>query len=463
MLHEVEPLQYRSEHPRPAVFRRMVQGQASPEEARGIVRHLLAGCPSCGRLAEEARWPERREWNYDAVFDRLQQRLDAGIERLKHERATAPELYAELLGHEAVAGLVQVQSTRRYASLALCELLLEKSRELGADDPWRAEEAARLAAAAAEQLDLDLYGAPVVQDLRALAWAYFADARRARADLRSAENSLALAERLLAEGSGDPLARTELLTLKASLRSHGGRFEEALQLLNRVASLYRRLEERHLLGRTLVKKGTVLGNAGSPRAAVRLIRRGIDLIDPSREPRLLVCATHNLIWFLHESGRVDEAASCLGGARRLYRCAGDRPHLGRLRWLEGKLAAGLPAAEQALLDARDELAREGLSYEAALAAMDLAVLYANSGRGPEMRRQVRQMLPLFKTEDMYRETTVALLAFQQGGAERGPAELVDELGGYLRRARSAKNPPGLVAAGVRGSGRPLGPGVHTPG
>src|SRR4029079_6761233 len=105
-------------------------------------------------------------------------------------------------------------------------------------------------------------------------------------------------ERLLAEGSGDPLARAELLTLQASLRSYGGRFEEAIQLLKRVAPIHRRAGARHLFGRTLIKKGTVYGNYGAADCAVRLIRRGIDMIDPVREPRVMVAATHNLIWFL---------------------------------------------------------------------------------------------------------------------------------------------------------------------
>jgi tetratricopeptide (TPR) repeat protein len=379
---------------------------------------------------------------YDAVFDRLEDQLARGAEGLATK---APSLYAELLGHRAVEGLFQVHSTRRYSSLAICELLLQKSRELAREAPEEARQAMELAATAAEQLDLDVYGAPVVQDARASAWAYLNGTQRVQADLRSAEASMTAAGRLLAVGRGQPpRVRAELLTLQASLRAYGGRFEEALGLLNRAAALYRREGDPHLLGRTLLKKGTVLGNAGRPDIAVRLIRRSMDLIDPPREPRLMVCATHNFIWFLNESGRTGDAASSLQSARRLYRQAGDRQHLGRLRWLEGKIASCLDGAEEALSEARDALAREGLSYEAALAAMDLALLYAGESKGTAMRRLADQMLPLFRSGTMYRETMVALLSFQKDAEKKSSVELIQELGNHLHRVLEEKNPPGLV-------------------
>jgi tetratricopeptide (TPR) repeat protein len=440
------------EHPPWEAFYRLVRGQASTEETRAVVRHLLAGCPSCRRVAEKARRapmnapPPRgpQEQGYDAVFDRIEQKVARGVAGLIAEKTNAQELYAELLGHQAVEGLSQVHSTRRYASLALCELLLQKSQDLALEDTLQARRAMDLAVSVSEQLDLELYGAPVVQDTRAIAWAYLAETRRVAADLRSAATSLRSAERLFELGSGDPLVRAELLTLQAALRSYSGRFEEAMGLLNRAAAIYRRLDDPHLLGRTLLKKGTVVGNSGRPELAARLIRKSMDLIDPPREPRLMVYATHNLIWFLNESEHKDRAASCLDGARRLYERAGDRRDLGRLRWLQGKLATTLPEAEAALLDARDGLAREGLSYEAALASMDLAVRYAGARKGSEMRRQAEQMLPLFRSEAMYRETMVALLSFQQDGQEADSGRLIDELGSYLQRAWREKNPQGLV-------------------
>jgi tetratricopeptide (TPR) repeat protein len=431
-----------SEHLSPEVFSRMTAGTASPEETRSVVRHLLGGCTDCGRLAQAARLSPapRKTLSYDDVFERIERKVAEGLVRLEKERASARNLFGELLDQEAVQGLTQVHSTRRYANLALCELLLQTARDLAVEDPAKARRATEFAVRVSEQLDLEIYGSPVVQDLRAIAWAYLADTGRVQADLRLSENALETAELLLETGSGDPLAQAELLGIKASLSAYSGRFEEAIQILNKAASIYRRAGDRHLLGRITIKKGTVLGNAGELDAALRLIRCGIDLVDPSREPRLLVCATHNYIWFLKESGQSGLADACLNGARRLYQRAGDRRDLVRLRWLEGKTAERPREAETALLAARDGLAREGLAYEAALAAMDLAVLYTTEGRGDDMRRHTGQMLPLFRSEDMYRETMLALVSFQEGRGKREPAGLIEEVGAYLSRAWQEKNP-----------------------
>jgi tetratricopeptide (TPR) repeat protein len=430
-------------HPARELLRRFAQGSAPADEVREAVRHLLLGCQACAREVEQGRrGGGLAPGSYDGAFERLRRKIAHGELDLPRETESPRELYAELLAHEAVEGLAQVHSTRRYASLALCELLLDKSRELGLSDPSRARKAAEIAVRVAEQLDMDLYGAPVVQDLRAVAWAYLAESRRVQAEVGLAASAMEKAEQLLEDGSGDPLARAELLTLKASLAGYCGRFEEALGLLNRAAAIYRHLGEHHLHGRTLLKKGTILGNVGQHPAALRLIRRSIDLIDPTREPRLIVCATHNLIWFLHESGQEGEVTACLDGARRLYEKAGDRRHLNRLLWLEGKLASGSREAEGALLAAREGLAREGLAYEAALAAMDLAVLYVQERREADMRRLADQIYPLFRSDDMYHETTAALLSFQRPGED--VARLIDQLSGWVARARSEKNPPALL-------------------
>ncbi len=120
----------------------------------------------------------------------------------------------------------------------------QRSRDLALDDPERARKAVDLAVQVAEQLDLDLYGAPVVQDLRAIAWAYLAESRRVQAEVRLAESAMGKAERLLEDGTGDPWRRAELLAppgLPRGLLAAGSR--RRIRLLNRAASIYRRLGE----------------------------------------------------------------------------------------------------------------------------------------------------------------------------------------------------------------------------
>jgi tetratricopeptide (TPR) repeat protein len=495
------------QHPDKAAIQRLIGGVASAEEAREVVRHLLTGCARCSQAARETRGDRvvipTAAQSYDPVFERLRKRLRDPGSAVGSSGPGPHELYRELMGHDAVEALMQVQSTRRYAYLALCELLLRQALGLagGSSDggiaqrtgtrapaatspattpataetveasgieqptapapisetarPAQAPETARLvarcAAAAAEvteMLDLEIYGAPVVQDVRAIAWTYFADPERMHEDLRTAALSFAFAERLLAGGSATMGGRAELLGVQASLATHCGRFAAARGRHTAAAAIHRRAGRPHLAGRTLLKKGTALGNAGDAAGAVRLLVAASDYVEPRREPRLLVWAAHNLAWFLHEDGHPDAARACLDAARHLYRSAHDRRDLHRLRWLEGKLAADFNTAESALLEARDGLIREKLDYEAALASMDLAVRCAGERQGRQMRRRADEMLPLFRAAGLYGDTQLALDSFRRHGQADDPSALLGELDGYLHEIRLPQNPSrlGIAAA-----------------
>jgi hypothetical protein len=71
-----------SPHPQPESFDRLVRGKASPEEAREIVRHMLAGCAGCAVAAEAARTrlAPRGETEYGAAFQRVGEKLAGCLE-----------------------------------------------------------------------------------------------------------------------------------------------------------------------------------------------------------------------------------------------------------------------------------------------------------------------------------------------------------------------------------------------
>jgi hypothetical protein len=444
--HPAMPPEEPAGHPYPEMLGRLLDDAASPAETRLLVRHVLHGCASCLREIEHALLPPVPPLDdYDEAFDRLHDKIARGELRGLPQKPQSPkDLLAEIFDNAFVALVLSLLSTRRVADLGLCDLLLNKSRELGLRDPERARQAAEIAVHLSEMLDLDLYGLPVVQSLRAMTWLLADEDRSFRAELRLAESITDKAELLQARGIGDP---AELLALEASVAACCGRIGEAVRILNRVASIHRRSGDRHLFGRTLLKKGILLGNLEEARQqamALRLIRRGIDLLDPPREPHLIVCATHNLIWLLSQNGRTGEADACLGAARRLYERAGDRRHLARLRWLEGKLAIRPRETDRVLADAREALAREGLGYEAALAAVDLSAIYVREGREAEVRRQPDLIFSYASSGTMLRDTTFVIESTNQLVREEGVARLLDELSSWLERTRREKNPPALA-------------------
>jgi hypothetical protein len=70
------------EHAQPEAFRKMIAGEASPQEAKAIVRHLLAGCGRCIQRSQAAKKEvESQQWSYDLAFANLEGLLDGATER----------------------------------------------------------------------------------------------------------------------------------------------------------------------------------------------------------------------------------------------------------------------------------------------------------------------------------------------------------------------------------------------
>src|SRR5687768_18337024 len=53
-----------------------------------------------------------------------------------------------------------------------------------------------------------------------------------------------------------------------------------------VIAVYRQYRDFHLVGRAFVQKGSTHGAAGELESAVRWLRKGLGLLDPTRERRL---------------------------------------------------------------------------------------------------------------------------------------------------------------------------------
>jgi tetratricopeptide (TPR) repeat protein len=395
--------------------------------------------PPTAELPEDPPYAENPE---EAAWSKVFAKIEARHALISEERANAPRLVSELMRHSQPERIALLHSGVRFKTWALCELLIEESFRVGFSDLSAALELAQIALQAAEQLDAQYYGASVVQDLRARAWAYLGNARRINYDLTGAEQALNIAERLVEQGSADPLEEARILDLRASLLSDQGWLEEAADLLDSVIDIYEDVRDLHRKGRALISKGVSLGNAGFPEEAIELIPEGLSLLDREVEPRLVLMARHNLIVFLNDSGRCVEALRQLERLRSCYR-AFPEPYIEiRLFWLEGRIAAGLrhfEEAERALKEVRRRLLDSSLAYEAALATLDLANIYLEQGRRDEVRRLAEEMLPIFLSQDVHRHAIAALVVFQQAveGDHVTPAR-IQEIASYLLRAR--KNP-----------------------
>ena len=419
----------------PKDLARLSQGDTAPEEKRRAVRRLLSLVTLPGE-AGNGKPPAPAEPPGELGEIRMNERAL----RILREHARVPELLARLEAHSPEERRSLVRTDPELRSWPLGQRLIESCLDLVYAEAAKAEELAELAISLSQGLDAGRYGTELIHDFKAKAWACLGEVLRSRADLRGAEEAFAVAENLLAGGTGDLLEEARLLELKAALRRDQLRLDEAHNLLDDVLAVYRQFRDFHQVGRALVQKGSVYGAANEFEPAIRWLRKGLGLIDPTRERRLDLSARHNLMLYLHESGRDQEAWFLLKASRPEFVEHGGELLKLRLRWVEGKIQQSLhrfAEAEEALTEARRGFIEQGVGFESALVCLDLAGLYAAQSRAGEMRRLVEEMLPIFQSRDIHREAIAALIVFQQAvRMEKLSSDLLDEIRTFLRRART---------------------------
>ena len=425
-------------HPDRRELERFVAGTLAASGNRRVVRHLLAGCEDCRRLASELWRPVPQD--PQAAVIRAVSRVGERQSAIEAERRMTPALLKELEGQPAARQLLLALNSRRFHNWFLCEALLKQAFEAGFSDPQEAIGLSEVAVALARRLVDSAPAEAVNQDLLARAWTVLGNARRINSELDGAEEALAEARGALELGSGDLLeeANTEL---NQGLLHHGRRrFRDAVQCFDRAASLCRRAGDSHLVGKALADKARTVGEEGDSERMIALLRRAVQLLDPAREPRLLLVAQHNLTWALKESGRLDEALAALQEILPLHTGSAKPMDLLRLRWLEGKLAQAqgeLDRAREAFHEVHTGFVERQVPYDAALAALDLAAVFYQQDRIGEMKRLAAESLPVFRALGVHREALAALALFEEATRrERVSLRWIAELAGYLQRARS---------------------------
>ena len=424
-----------------------VTGRLEPAVYRRVVRHLLSGCAEC-----QARFLESTEIKallgadvepdlfedaaYDDAIDRAYAAALSQASRWEQEKAQRDRLLSD--PRTGPRGLLE--SPRGDAGSqgwAFAEALLVASREERFRDRERMRLLAMAATAAARELDPRVYGGAAISDLRARASVELANAHRLHDEFESAEEALVQAEGFLADGTGDPLILARILEVEVSLRSDQKRLGEALEQLDILYQLYAQLGERHLAGQTLISQGINTAIADRPDEAIPLFRQGLDLIEPERDPQLAAIGRYGLLNALELSGRYREAGGLLleSGLREAF--SRDPLNLAKLRWLEGKIHAGLGKlwrAEQILGEVRDGYLARGQGYDAALVGLDLATVWLRQGKHAAVRDLVEEILDTFATLGIQREGIKAVRHLREAcRRERATPALVQRVSGFLRR------------------------------
>ncbi len=394
-------------HPSLEILARWLTGDLPYEDLLKLVEHFVTRCPPCHTHYKELLRLKREVEHWDervALFEGQQ----------------APDLFQQISALPFDEQLSMVRDDESFQTWGFCQLLLKKSLEAAFEDPARAINMADLAVKISQYLD-DAYDPNWVLDLRAKAHAYLGNARRVLGELRSAESAFRDAQGFLAASmTGNPLVEAEVLDLKASLRREQRAFQEALRLLDRSAELYEELNDSHRVGRVLLNKAKVLEESGELEKAIDLLPHALELIDSEREPLLLVYGRHNLLAALLAAERFEEAERLLPEVQGLFRRIAKPIDQIRLRWAEGKIAAGLgrrQLAEEAFREVQAAFFEHRMGHEAALVSLDLGILYSIEGRTQDLKRLASEMLPVFESRDVHREAIAALIMFQHAAEE----------------------------------------------
>jgi tetratricopeptide (TPR) repeat protein len=402
--------------------------------------HLLAVCPRC---QEAGGWLLKlRQAN---VLPPVFGLIDATLAR---SRAEAPLLVEELLALDAQERLTRLHADGRFTSWGLCELLVRQSHETAPQQPSDAVHLADLAVHVADRIsDSDLFEEHWVYQLRSLTWATLGNAARVQGDLLGAERSFDMADSWWeagSQGTEDALGYEAILVdLKASLRLAQRRFPAAFKLLDDAVELFLHGEHRdpHRAGRSLVLKAGAHIEQGDMRSAIQALNEANGLIDPDREPRLLLCLRHNLVDCLSKADRHQEAAALLPDLKAVSASHGRAQDQVRLDWVEGRVAAGLGDHDRAchlLNQVRQTFIDQGNAFDAALAALDLSISHLQQGKTAEVRELADEMVTVFSALEVAREPMSALLLFQEAARrETATVELARKVAATLSRSSGA--------------------------
>ncbi len=361
------------------------------------------------------------------------------------ERQKAAVLWPRLRLHSAAVRSAVVRENQDFRCWPLAETICHESIEAAAHDADEALELAELAVVVADCL-------PDSEALRQRTQGYarfhLGNARRVRGrSLPEADDTFSEANVLWKAGAaGDPerlLNEARVLGMEASLRRAQRRLDEAIRLLDQALAV----DRGDLRAVLLINRANALEEAGTYKAAIEALRQALPLLDASREPRLLWSLRFNLLVNLCNLGDHEEAESLLGDIRRMTIELGFGLGLVRLGWLQGWIHAGLgrPAeAEAAFAQARRYFLERGISFDAALVSLELAVLYLEQGRAAEVKDLARELAPVFQAQDVAREALATLLLFQEAvEQETLTLDLARRYLQDLRRARNSK-PDGSV-------------------
>ncbi len=333
----------------------------------------------------------------------------------------------------------QCQKVRRYrfSSTVLFDLLRRKSRLKGRKKRQRGIELAKLALVSLERSD-EVFGERI-HDLRALGWAWLANALRLALDFVAAAAAFEQADREWStpRAKQDLVVLAHICNLKGTLWMMRREYVEATQYLDRSCSLFRQSDQIRDEALALTQRARIHIYAGKLSEAVGDLREAAGLIDEDEERELAFAIRGNLGNAFVRAGQGESAAKELDRARQLNRAIDDPLETIKLDWIEGdvgELHGDLERAKRFYQAARagfrdvDEMRYFGL------VSVDLMTIHSQQGEWERVGELAVLTLPFLDSMSLHSETVAAVgllaEAVEAGSLSR---RLLKDLRGALRQ------------------------------
>ena len=331
-------------------------------------------------------------------------------------------------------------SFRAARSPALAAVICEASTRAAAHDLTEALDLVELALSIAERVEDE----GLRRKTEGFCRAFLGNAQRVGNEFDLAEASFARALELWHAGS-DPqglLPEWRLLDLEASLWREQHRFTEALKWLDRARSAPG--VDAVAAGRILMKRSHVLERTGDFAGALAELEEATPAIEASGDPHLLFGLVFDMVANLVHLQRWGDAAALLPRVSELGSQQRNELALVRLVWLEARVAAGLGQPDEAIVrleQVQRDFTKRKLPYDAALASLDLAVLWLDAGRATEVRELAVGMAWIFSAKGIHREAVASLRLFAEAARhDKATAGLARQVIAEIEKVRRAAPP-----------------------
>jgi hypothetical protein len=326
-----------------------------------------------------------------------------------------------------------------FRSTVLFDLLRKRSREEGREDRERGVRVAKLALVSLEGHE-EVFGERI-HDLRALGWAWLANARRLSLDAEGAEADMARADREWSEprAERDLAISAEIRLLESGLRTWQRRYEDALELLDESVRQSRLIGNSFLQAQALVQRASVNWFLDRLEDSIVDVRSALDI--DHGDPCLEFTAAYNLAHWMARIGRAGEAARAIPSLKEFSMGSGRPFARHQVQWIEAVVKHALgerEAAESLYSQARSGFEALGELPALALVSLDLSVFYAEEHRRLRASALARKTVVILQALKLDREALAAVELLAKELEDRKLTELL------LRETRRRLNKHPLI-------------------